>query len=303
MFTLDDLRTAVDENPRIRAITRRRCHAAVARWIAYAGADPSLWSPRTAQRFYNGLLTSMKPQSANAVVHYLRHVFRRVAELEQDPDIDIMHTVILTGGTAPERARVLSEYDAQRLCEVRRQVPGEVHPGHLRDFALVVLGLQTGMRRMSMRSLLLEKLETGGAWITVKGGRAFRVPLSAGAQTALAPWLGWLSEKKIRRGPVLRAIGADLKPRGGLSDRGLDEIVGRLGRDAGVALSSHSFRHTFVTWSRLAGAQPFEVAAVTGHATEEGLGGSRGVIERVYTDRTAAGTRAADLIYRPWMAP
>ena len=46
-------------------------------------------------------------------------------------------------------------------------------------------------------------------------------------------------------------------------------LIDRRGQKAGLKLSPHVFRHTFVTWRLESGYSPHEVAAVTHHKLRE----------------------------------
>lgn len=306
-LTIENLRAAIEDNPRIRKLTKRHYHDAVDRWIAFASEHPSNWTTRRAQAFYNGLLEGgMKSQSANALLYGLRYAFRRVAELDRDPDGDIMRVVILQRNGEAEGARVLTEAEARRLCDARRPDPKHPLDGHrARDFAVVVLGLQTGMRRMSLAGIRLDGVERSMIrGVPIKGGKKFDVPLSATAHAAIEPYLRWLRHHAVASGLFLRSIRPDLSPGPAISIRGVDELVRRVAKDAKVKdISPHSFRHTFVTWAREVGVQPFEIAAVTGHVSEESVGGRAGVIQDSYTSRSRSGARAADAIAKDWMLP
>lgn len=300
----------IDANPRISDKTKKQQRAAVERWSMFARGD---WTPMNAQAFYNHLLVQkgrtgtakIKPQSANGVIIHLRSVTRQWAALNQDPKLAIFEPVQLRKDEAPEQAIVLDEMQAQQLVHVR----SGMSPAHLRDFSIVILGLQTGMRRMSFVGATLAgtSLDNGYMTVPVKGKGTFDVPLSSAAVAALRPWIDWLRAHDVRSGslfwsfqtPSIERSGDIIK--GPLTLRGFDEIVSKLSRDSGVdELTPHAFRHTFVTWCRLAGVDSFKIAAVTGHA-ERSVGGDDGMIAGVYSRRALAGAAAAEAIAKPWM--
>ena len=297
----------IEMNPRLQPRTRVIYRRAVDRWIAFSGDDSAGWTPLRAQAFYNDLLSkNLKPQSANLIIHALRHVFGQWAEVTQEPRRAIFRAVQTRKDEPPEQAKVLSDDEGQRLANVRRGVS----PLHLRDFAIVVLGLQTGMRRMSFCGATLEGLSYGDRIlkVPVKGGTSFPVPLSRAALEALKPWVAWLRRQQIETGALFwsfrspRLDHPGTFPQGPISLPGFDVVIQRIARDASVEnVSPHSFRHTFVTWARQAGVAPFQIAAVTGHVFESSVGGTDGLIENVYTRRSVAHATAAEAISRPWM--
>lgn len=305
-------------NPRLQPKTIEHYRAAIERWSVFAD---DLWTPMRAQEFYNHLLNdeALKPQSANAIIVGLRSVTKQWAAYEQDDRLQIFRAVQLRKQVDREQAIVLTEAQAEHLASLRSSPA----PKHLRDFAIIVLGLQTGMRRMSFVGAQLEGLSFADATmvVPVKGGTKFKVPLSRAAMSALRPWVEWIDGQGIRRGPLFYAISgpriatdAVIRP---LTIRGFDEIVKRMASDVGSALRTkpkslaktlavddltpHTFRHTFVTWCKLKSVPEYEIAAVTGHVLERSVGGGSGMIADVYTRRELAGAKAAEAITLPWM--
>jgi integrase len=299
-----ELMRVIDLNPKAGTKTRAKQRSAVDRWLAYSQGD---WSPMTAQAFYNSLLAEgrLKPQSANNIVINLRSVTNQWAAYLQEPKLAIFEAVQTKDNEQPLQAMVLDEKQAEHLV---RQRLFETPLG-LRDFAIIILGLQTGMRRMSFAGATLENTSLANRMmrVPVKGGRKFDVPLSNAAAQALEPWMAWLAGHGIKRGPLLWSFHpARIEPReplrGPLTERGFDEVVGYLRRDAGIqGLTPHSFRHTFVTWCRFRDVPAFMIAAVTGHVLEKSVGGEGGMIGDVYTRREIAGAEAAERIAQPWM--
>ncbi len=306
----DALLRVIEANPRLSAKTKKQQRAAVERWSLFARGD---WSPMVAQAFYNHLLvqkgrsgkTQVKPQSANGTIIHLRSVTRQWAAYQQEPKLAIFDAVQLRKDEAPNQAIVLDEMQAQYLVSLR----GGTSPAHLRDFAILILGLQTGMRRMSFVGATLGQtsLIDSAMVVPVKGQRTFEVPLSRAAVGALAPWMEWLRAHDVRSGSLFWSFQTPSIERGDvlkgpLTARGFDEVIGKLARDSAIAdFTPHAFRHTFVTWCRLAGVDPFKIAAVTGHVLERSVGGEGGMIADVYSRRELAGAAAAEAIARPWM--
>jgi len=74
----------------------------------------------------------------------------------------------------------------------------------------------------------------------------------------------WLAEREARAGEGERAL---FVGRGGrrLSKRSVDDVVRGLGEDAGVKLSAHALRHTFLTRMVRQGSDLVLVAELAGH--------------------------------------
>ena len=93
-------------------------------------------------------------------------------------------------------------------------------------------------------------------------GDAYReVPLNALVRQVLEEWL---AEREAKAGEGERAL---FVGRGGrrLSKRSVDDVVRGLGEDAGVKLSAHILRHTFLTRMVRQGSDLVLVAELAGH--------------------------------------
>jgi len=94
-----------------------------------------------------------------------------------------------------------------------------------------------------------------------KGDSGRRVPLGAEARRLIDPWRIFAIARGY--GPLFPG------PGGRLSTRGVDRLVARLGAGAGVSLSPHVLRHTFVTRLVRSGADVVLVAELAGHRSLE----------------------------------
>ena len=93
-------------------------------------------------------------------------------------------------------------------------------------------------------------------------GDAYReVPLNALVRQVLEEWL---ADRKMKAGEGERAV---FVGRGGwrLSKRSVDDVVRGLGKDAGMCLSAHILRHTFLTRMVRQGSDLVLVAELAGH--------------------------------------
>jgi hypothetical protein len=288
------LHEIVEASPKLAPRTKTKYLQDLDQWVAFAGPDPSGWTRYRAQEFYGHLLQRMKPQSANRVMASVAHASSWLAKRENRPD---MHFAVYQAAPHAARAerRALSPTEAQALLGTCAGTSAL----DLRDRALIVVGLETGMRRMSLAGMTIDGIQQQAqhgypvALVPLKGSREalYAVPLSDAAMDALSPWLGWLKAHKIRKGPVFRALGRGIGPKGKLvhtpsdaplSFQSIYKVVVSRAEQAGLGhLHPHVFRHTFITWRVEAGLQPYQIAVVTGHkvANIPGLSGMGGYLD------------------------
>ncbi|WP_322508211.1 tyrosine-type recombinase/integrase, partial [Anaerolinea sp.] len=127
----------------------------------------------------------------------------------------------------------------------------------VRDWALVVFLLNTGLRIAEVCALMLEDVQMGerSGWVSVrggKGGKSRKVPLNAEARKALRMWL----DERGETGGLF-----DLTPSGAY------RRLAELGRRAGVEVHPHTLRHTLAKNLVDAGVGLHEVAALLGHSS------------------------------------
>lgn len=279
------LHKLVREAPDLAASTKTTFLSDLDAWVAFAGDNPAAWTRTKAQEFYSSLLGRMKPQSANRLMATLTYAAGWWAKREQNEKLDF--SVIQKA--PPEEVEgkdAITEEQAQQLLaaasrsSLSPQLRSLQTPWILRDTALVVVGLETGMRRMSLADMAIERTGIGkGGYpmtrVRLKGQRLparYEVPLSEAAQAALQPWLAYLAQNGITKGAVWRRFthrtrdAKSAKLGDGLTTQSVYDIVKDLGAKAGIEnMTPHIFRHTFITWRLLAGWTPQQVAAVTGH--------------------------------------
>jgi integrase/recombinase XerC len=160
----------------------------------------------------------------------------------------------------PARApRALSDEQQRRLLRIAERASA-------RDRAIVVVLLYTGLRLAELVALDLDdvRLSARKGVVVVRSGKGdtYReVPLNALVRQVLDEWLG---EHKRLAAEGERAV---FVGRGGrrLAKRSVDDVVRGLGEDAGVKLSAHVLRHTFLTRMVRQGADIVLVAELAGH--------------------------------------
>jgi integrase/recombinase XerC len=139
-----------------------------------------------------------------------------------------------------------------------------------RDRAIVVVLLYTGLRLGELAALDLAdtRLSARKGIVVVRAGKgdSYReVPLNGAVRAALECWL----EVRRRREVGGQAAGEPalfMAARGGrLSPRAIDRVVRGAGARAGIALSAHVLRHTWVTNLVRGGHDVVLVAELAGH--------------------------------------
>ena len=278
---------------RLRPGTKLNYGFAVREWLAFAGEVPDGWSPYRVEKFYLALRRKMTTASANNVIAGVRYASRRYASVHGGVDFAAAIETERPEERAPPVA--LSRADIHRLLQACRGTA----PADLRDRALVILGVTTGLRRDGLAGIAFGdfKLARGfdyqTAEVTLKGGRRFAVPLLDGALAAILPWRKWLASQEITSGRFFRSVSLPTiqGPRTigkAISNDGVYKCLSRRARAANVTgYHPHAMRHAFVTFCRSAGVPLHEIAAITGHQIE-----GSGVIDRVYSDQATIGASA-----------
>lgn len=284
--TKSELHEIVSRGHDLAPSTRERYLRDLDEWIEFAGADPKTWTPRMAEDFYGRLLERMKPQSANRFIAALHYAAEWRAKQQGIPNFVMIRRA---SKDEPEARSALTEDQAQDLLApffVSKPLfvtKGKPDPLAMRDLAMFVVELETGMRRMSLQSMTWEmlglddKLGYPVAHVITKGHGKKRqpIPISDTALKALEPWRQWRGNPK--QGPVFVALGRDGKTaRTPISATAIQKIVAARAGQAGIGhVHPHMFRNTFITWRLNAGLAPHEISVITGHKLS-GLGAMSG---------------------------
>lgn len=258
-------------------VTKRNYALIIDRWVAFAGEDPSGWTPARAQEFYDQLIEGgIAVQSANVYIDSLHYVSKWHAKRGGVHFADVQKQ---RGSKGKRRQRegepILSEDEARDLLLTCR----EMSLVDRRDFAMLVVSLETGMRRKSVQGMQLDGFSTSGTptvEIPIKGPggqETFDCPLSDTALTALRAWIAQLAARKVVTGAVFRRLvprgsrGASFDVHDSLTLTGINEIVERRAKLAGIRhINPHMFRHTFLSWrTYIAKLSPLEISQLTGH--------------------------------------
>lgn len=301
---MTELERMVLGSRRLSAGTRDRYRRAVRDFIAFAGADPSAWTPAAVEAWYAAQLRHVKPQTARVRLGAVRYASRRLSEVHGV--VDFARAIEPAPSAPPTKRRALTDDEVKALlavCDGPR-------PIDLRDQALVRLGLATGARRAGLAGIRLRDFGTDDRHghryveITLKGGRRHRVPVAEQTMRDIDPWLRWRAGARARHDSLFVTfhatnITSDVSALGPLSADGIYRALRARAERAGITFSPHSMRTTLITRLRSRGVPPHVIAAITGHRVS--ADGSSAMIESTYYDSSiVAGdaTRAVDNMLR-----
>lgn len=202
-------------------------------------------------------LTRNKPSTAQTRYKGLR-VFFGWLLAEGEIDVDPMANV--KPPTVPEEpVPILTGDDLARLL---KSCAGDSFEDR-RDTAIVMLFLDTGMRRGELAGLTLEDLDIWGDRVAIvmgKGSRPRACPFGAKTAKALDRYL-----RERDRHPWAESPKVWLGAKGPLTDQGIRLMLERRGRRAGLdGLHAHQFRHTFAHQWLEAGGNEGDLMRLTG---------------------------------------
>lgn len=296
-----ELHEMIENARQLSATTREAYLRDIDRFVAFAGEDPAYWTPQTARAFYDDLLSRVTPQSANVYMAGVIYAAMQRSKERFDPRLNFTAPLQLEANDPPKQREPLTDDQARAIIEACTKAP---LPWNRRDTALIVVALETGMRLMSLRSMLWEKITTSEhgypiASVLMKGKKKHRfdVPLSDTAMLALERWRSWYSRHRST-GAVFATLGRQIQPGNVLSDTAIQTIIDERASQARLRRSVHPhiFRHTFVKWRHTAGFRLEDIALVTGHSMPRAFGKIGG-----YLDMRDLGNKIRNAT-PPWLA-
>ncbi len=161
--------------------------------------------------------------------------------------------------------RVLTKAEARRLLAL----PDVATPRGLRDRALLEMFYSTGLRLAEMTALRVQDVDVKSGFVRTKGkgGRERIVPTGASACAALRDYLQRARQPWCRHSGALHdALWLDSKkPHQPLRKGTVAVTVQKYGRQIGLALSPHVWRHTCATHLVSGGANIAYVQRQLGH--------------------------------------
>jgi integrase len=273
---LDDILDRSNFSP----TTRKQYERVIGDWLEFAGAHPKGWTRLQAQGFYAELLSrGVKLRTASTYMASLRYVSKWFSVQHGGEDFAIIQMQEAPVEKADRRALAQDEVEAM-LATCEGKLPIGKRPVDRRDRTMLIVGLETGMRTMSLAGMQIENISTKPypcvkVPIKGKGGKAtFEVPLSDTAMLALRDWNGWLRTQGVKDGPVFAKLTRSIQPNGfikhspgsAISLVRIYQIIDERAEEAEIKhVHPHLLRNTFITWRLLAGLNAPQIASVTGH--------------------------------------
>lgn len=283
---LDEL---IETSLNLQARTKALYRECVAAFVVFAGDDPSVYTAALVERWLFELLKEREPQTVNVYRKAIRYASKRFAKhVENGRDFAAIVEKVKAPTAEPrvpltyeEAQLLLATCDSDELVDVR-------------DRALIVLALRSGLRRGGLHALELSGVKPPKITTINKGGS--RITFEADAETlaALDAWSTCLRARGVTAGRMFLNVSKD-KIRGPLSAFQIWRVFDRRAKQAGIRhVFPHLARHSTVTWLREEGKSSAEVSKLTGQ-TER-------TIENIYTHvrtRGAVGDALPSLFKRP----
>lgn len=266
-----DLEAAVTASTQLRPRTKQLYLQHVRAFLAYVGRGPRSadvvlgWRDEMRAR-------KVRPQSINVALNALRFAAQEAGARFYTAAIEQLPVKARTPRALREDAVALTWSQGRRLVEACASTPDA---RALRDHAMIVLGLRTGLLRFSLCGLKFKDLDATATpptlTFTKKGGKRHQLQLDAISYAALQPWLTWLAAQGVTSGHMFRSLGRAqvIAGEGTISPTLTPDGLYRILQHRGAAvrlpgLSPYVFCATFRAWARHVGATAAQIAQVTG---------------------------------------
>lgn len=210
---------------------------------------------------------TMSPASVNTNLGAIRYVGRRLAVLHSDERANFAKGTegLPTRGTHKNPPRVLTVDECLALLDsCDESLIGR------RDYAVLQVGLHTGMRRQGLVAIGYDSMEGADITFPVKGGGTITTKLGEDVLDALA-------DTGVNSGRFFRRVSRpDLENRitlgPSISPDGLYKALKKRADGLGIhGFKLHSMRHTFISLAQAAGVPEWRIMAVTGHKLDATL--------------------------------
>lgn len=263
-FALAKLRANFPNDPPLASITPRD----IAVMLDRLGTEP---------RQPGGIIHKpAKPLSQKSVlnVHTILSALWRWAVNEGYVERNIMSRVetpraeerVIAPFTLEDVTKMLAACDRSKEYERDGKVCSHARVTALRDRAIVMLLVDTGIRASELCELHIEHLDMGNSRIKIFGKGAKERLVSVGTRTSKAIWRYLATRPDDHPVDPLFVYPGGLDP---LDRRVLHQLIQRLGERAGVspAAHPHRFRHTFAINYLRNGGDVFTLKALLGHSS------------------------------------
>jgi site-specific recombinase XerD len=211
-----------------------------ARWFAAEGLDVTDWSQVTSKHIKLWTARLVKEYSdsyASNQFRSLQQFFKWYAEEEEVPNVML--------GIKPPKIRphlvpVLSPEQLNALLKTAR---GKTFQAR-RDKAIISFFKDTGVRLSELSGLELDDVELRAreAVVTGKGRKMRTVRFTAATASAIGQYL---KERGKHRHASSQMLWLGVRSKGAMTSSGVYRMIWRRGKEAGVKVHPHQFRHTF----------------------------------------------------------
>ena len=160
----------------------------------------------------------------------------------------------------------LTRQESLRLLEVVYNYPYQSEFLRYRNHAIFATFLFTGVRRMELLNLKYTDIDIENLTLFVrqgKGGKDRIIPISYQLAEILSRYLK--ERKRLKR--TCPEFFASVIYNKGLSKDGLEHVVDRLKKAAGLKFGLHQLRHTFATLMLEGGCDIFSLSKMMGHSS------------------------------------
>lgn len=224
------------------------------RWLVHKGKlKPTDIEPRDVRSYLNEFVEGgAKPNYVHNQARAVKTFLRFLHEENYIPGPVKFHMP----PTSQEKLPYLTADEVRQViktCDTRREL------------ALILLMVDTGLRRSELVALNWEDVDIKSGLVQVKrgkGGKARSVVVGAKARRALLAYRRTLDCRD--QDPLIQTIDG-----GRFTINGLRSLLMRLSDRAGVHVSPHALRRTFATLSIRAGMSPLHLQGLLGHSTLE----------------------------------
>lgn len=281
---LDD---AIARNLDLAERTRELYRECLVDFVAYAGANPVAWTYGAVEDWLGRLLShgrtaaardrgKCSPQTVRVYRKAIRCASRQYARRQGRPDLDFARDVGKIKAK-PSTAREPLTYDEAGLLLA---TCNGAKPENIRDRALLVLALRSGLRRGGLCALQIENIRPPKITTINKGGDPITFEADVETFSVLGEWTRLLAVAGVARGPVFRDVWAanDGTTQVGepLTPYQIWSVFRSRAKRAKLRhVFPHLARHSTVTWLREEGKSAAEVGKLTGQ--------SERTIENIYT--------------------